>query len=345
MPEPEILSRAGAARRSTALPDARAARRYRLVVGVLSGLALLVAFGLLAWDNPMPIGSTGFWRIAELRATSVAVIVVVAFCQAVATVSFQTVTANRILTPSIMGFESLYRLVQTGAVFAFGIAGVTVVRGVGQFLAQVALMVGFAALLYGALLTGRRANLHVMLLIGIILGGGLGALATFLQRLLTPTEFDVLTARLIGSVANAEADYLPVAVPLAVVAGGLLWLRSARLNVLGLGRETAVNLGLHQRRETIVVLLLVSVLMAVSTALVGPMTFFGFLVAMIAYQLADTFDHRLLFPVAWLTGVVVLGGAYFLLRNVFYAQGAVGVIIEVVGGSFFLVHLLRKGRL
>lgn len=345
MPEPGTLPRAGGVRRSTALPDARVAGRYRLVVGVLSALALLVAFGLLAFDNPMPIGSAGFWRIAELRATGVAVIVVVAFCQAVATVAFQTVTANRILTPSIMGFESLYRLVQTGAVFAFGIAGVTVVRGVGQFLAQAALMVGFAALLYGTLLTGRRANLHVMLLIGIILGGGLGALATFLQRLLTPTEFDVLTARLIGSVANAEADHLPVAVPLAAVAGGLLWLRSARLNVLGLGRETAVNLGLHQRRETIVVLLLVSVLMAVSTALVGPMTFFGFLVAMIAYQLGDTFDHRLLFPVAWLTGVVVLGGAYFLLRNVFYAQGAVGIIIEVVGGTFFLVHLLRKGRL
>lgn len=334
-----------APRASGAFATAAARRRFRAVVAGLAAVAVLVVVGTLAWDNPMPVGSTGFWRVAELRATSLAVIVVVAFCQGIATVAFQTVTGNRILTPSIIGFESLYRVVQTGAVFLLGAGGVLAVQGVGPYLAQVALMVAFAGLLFGWLLSGRFANLQVMLLIGIVLGGGLGALATFLQRLLTPTEFDILTARLIGSVANADASYLPVAVPLALGAGGLLWARSRNLDVLALGREAATCLGVEHRRETVRVLLLVSVLMAVSTSLVGPMTFFGFLAAMITYQLADTFEHRYLFPVAWLTGFVVLGGAYFALRHVFYAQGAVGVIIEIVGGLFFLVHLLRKGRL
>ncbi|WP_245581271.1 iron chelate uptake ABC transporter family permease subunit [Propionicicella superfundia] len=332
-------------RHSGALPTARAGRRYATILAVLATLAVLVASGTLAWDNPMPFGSTGFWRIAELRATSLVIIVVVAFCQAIATVSFHTVTNNRIITPSIMGFESLYRLVQTSAVFFLGAAGIIAVQGVWQFVLQVALMVAFAAGLYGWLLSGKYANLQIMLLIGVILGGGLGALASFMQRLLTPTEFDLLTARLIGSIANADASYLAVSVPLAAAAGATLWLGAGRLNVLGLGRDTAINLGADHRRQTIVVLLLVSVLMAVSTSLVGPMTFFGFLVAMIAYQLADTYDHRLIFPVAWLTGFVVLAGAYFVLKNVFYAQGAVGVIIEIVGGSFFLAYILRKGRL
>lgn len=308
-------------------------------------LSALIVAGNLAWDNPMPVGSAGFWRIAELRTTNLVIIVVVAFCQAIATISFQTVTNNRIITPSIMGFESLYRVVQTGAVFLLGAAGVTALQGVWQFLAQVALMVLFAAVLYGWLLSGKYANLQIMLLIGIILGGGLGALATFMQRLLTPAEFDVLTARLIGSIANADASYLAVSLPLVAIAGGGLWLGATRLNVLALGRDAAINLGVDHRRQTIVVLLLVSVLMAVSTSLIGPMTFFGFLVAMIAYQLADTHDHRHVFPLAWLTGFVVLGGSYFVLKNVFYAQGAVGVIIEIVGGTFFLVYILRKGRL
>ncbi|GAA2178279.1 iron chelate uptake ABC transporter family permease subunit [Brooklawnia cerclae] len=332
-------------RRSGALPTARAGRRYLVVVVALAVLTVLITLGNLAWDNPMPIGSTGFWRIAELRATNLVIITVVAFCQALATVSFQTVTNNRIITPSIMGFESLYRVVQTGAVFFFGVAGITIIQGVWQFIGQVVLMVAFAAMLYGWLLSGKYGNLQIMLLIGIILGGGLGALSTFMQRLLTPTEFDVLTARLIGSIANADASYLAISIPLAAVAGGVLWLRARQLNVLALGRETAVNLGVDHRRQTIAVLLLVSVLMAVSTSLVGPMTFYGFLVAMIAYQLADTHDHRYVFPVAWLTGFVVLGGAYFVLKNVFYAQGSVGVIIEIVGGTFFLAHILRKGRL
>jgi len=336
---------AGAARRSGALPSLRVRRRYAAVVGGLSLLSLLSVAGVLAWQNPLPAGSEGFWRIAGLRASSLVVIVVVAFCQATATVAFQSVTGNRIITPSIMGFESLYRLVQTSAVFFLGVAGLDLVRGVWQFLLQLALMVGFAAALYGWLLSGRYARLQIMLLIGIILGGGLGALASFMQRLLSPTEFDLLTARLIGSIANADPRYLGVAIPLVAAAGGLLWLGARRLNVIALGRETAVSLGVDHGRHRIVVLLLVSVLMALSTALVGPMTFFGFLVAMIAYQLSDTYDHRYLFPVAWLTAFAVLAGAYFVLKHLIYAQGAIGVIIEIAGGTFFLVHLLRKGRL
>lgn len=326
-------------------PSAKATRRYWFILVGLGCAAILIAFGLVAWDNPMPVGSDGFWRIAKLRATNLVIIVVVAFCQGIATVSFQTVTYNRIITPSIMGFESLYRVVQTGAVYLFGVAGVTMIQGMWQYILQVALMVGFAAFLYGWLLSGRYGNLHIMLLVGIILGGGLGAIATFMQRMLSPTEFDILTARLIGSIANADATYLTIAVPLAGTAGVLLWLAARKLNVLSLGRDVAINLGVPHRRQTILVLLLVSVLMAVSTSLIGPMTFFGFLVAMIAYQLSGTHDHRYIFPMAWLTGFVALGGAYFVLRNIFYAQGAVGIIIEIVGGTFFLVYIMRKGHL
>lgn len=334
-----------APRRTGALPTPRARLRYWLIFGALTALALLVCFAMVAWDNPMPVGSEGFWLIANLRSTNVVIVVVVAFCQAIATVSFQTATNNRILTPSIMGFESLYVLVQTGAVFFLGAGGVVAFQGNWQFLGQVALMVVFAAILYGWLLAGRRGDLQLTLLIGIILGGGLGALSNFMQRLLTPSEFDILTARLIGSLANADPEYLTIGVPLVVVCGGLLWASAGRLNVLALGRDACNSLGVNHRRQTIVVLLLVSVLMAVSTALVGPMTFLGFLVAMLAYQLGDTYDHKLLFPLAWLIGIVVLAGAYVVLKNVFYAEGSVGIIIEVIGGTFFIVYLMRKGRL
>jgi iron complex transport system permease protein len=332
-------------RRSGSLPTARARRRYAIVLGVLILLAVGFAFGLLAWDNPMPVGSAGFWRIAELRGTAVTTMAVVAFCQAIATVSFQTATNNRIITPSIMGFESLYVAVQTSAVYFLGIAGVVAIQGTGQFVLQVALMVAMSLALYGWLLSGRYANLPIMLLIGIVIGGGLGSVSTFMQRLLTPSEFDVLSAQLFGSVSNADPAYFPVAIPLCVVAGAVLWARANRLNVLALGREAAIGVGLNHRFETMSVLFLVSILMAVSTALVGPMTFLGFLVATLAYQLADTFDHRLIFPVAVLTGFVVLAGAYFVMKNVFYAQGVVSIIIELVGGTLFLIVILRKGRL
>lgn len=312
---------------------------------LLAIAAVLIAVGILAWDNPAPAGSDGFWRIAALRVSSLAVILVVALCQGIATITFQTVTGNRIVTPSLMGFESLYTAISTAAIFFFGAAGALMVQGAGPYLLQILVMLAFSGLLYGWLLSGRYANVQIMLLVGIILGGALAAFSTFLQRMLTPTEFDLLTARLIGSVANADVTYLPIAVPLAGFAVAALWWGGRRLDVLALGRPVALNLGVSQRRDSILALLMVSILMAVSTSLIGPMTFFGFLVAMLTYQLADTYDHRRMFAMAWLLGVVVLGGAYFVLKHIFYAAGSVGIIVEIVGGTFFLIHLLRKGRL
>lgn len=332
-------------RKSGPLSTKAVGRRYWIVLSLLIVLALGFGAGLLAWDNPMPVGSSGFWLIAELRATSVGVMLIVAICQALATVSFQTATNNRIITPSILGFESLYMAVQTAAVFFMGAAGVVAVQGVPQFILQVAIMVALSLALFGWLLSGKYGNLQIMLLVGIVIGGGLGSVSTFMQRLLTPSEFDILTARLFGSISNADVSYLPVAIPLVVVAGVLLLLNARRLNVIALGKDASINLGLNHRFEVMRVLFLVSILMAVSTALVGPMTFLGFLVATLSYQLADTYDHRYIFPVAVLTGFVVLSGAYFIMKNVFYAQGVVSILIEAIGGTVFLIFILRKGRL
>lgn len=330
---------------SGAFSTDRERRRYRIVLLALALVAGGLAFAHLAWDNPMPVGSEGFWLIAQLRATSLIAMITVAVCQAFATVAFQTVTENRILTPSIMGFESLYVAIQTASVYAFGVAGVSLLTGTTAFAIQIAAMIGLSLALYGWLLTGKRANLQVMLLSGIVIGGGLGSVSTFMQRLLTPSEFDVLTARMFGSVTKADPAYFPLALPLAGAACLALWLSARRLNLMALGRDACVNLGVDHRRQTRFVLVAVSVLMAVSTALVGPMTFFGFLTATLARQLVPTFDHRRLLPVAALLGFVILSGAYVVMTKVFYAQGVVSIIVELVGGSVFLLVILRKGRL
>ena len=112
----------GLERSAKPLPTKRSRRRYRIVLTLLLALSVFFGFGMLAWGNPMPLGTDGWWRISHMRLTSVIVMLVVAFCQAMATVSFQTVTNNRIITPSIMGFESLYVAVQTSSVYFMGAA-------------------------------------------------------------------------------------------------------------------------------------------------------------------------------------------------------------------------------
>lgn len=323
------------------------ARRPRIAwrFGILALVVVVAAIGVLTWDVPGAPGSRGFWIAVDLRIVSVATIALVACCQAVATVLFHTATANRILTPSIMGFDALYVVMQTALVFFFGSAALSATDGLAKVIVQSVLMVGFATLLYGWLFAGRRGNLHVMLLVGVVLGVGFGSLSTVMQRLLTPSDFDILSARLFGNLSNSDAEYLPWSALVVAAVLAVVWRRRHRLDVIALGRETALNLGVAYRREVVGILVLVAVLISVSTTMVGPMTFFGFLVATLAYQLAGSSQHRVVLPFAALLGAATLLGGYFVLRHVFYAAGMLSIIIEFVGGLFFLIFLLRKGSL
>jgi len=324
---------------------ARGRTIYRVTFVAITAASILFTVGLLAYNNPMEFGTRGFWLIAERRANAVIAMAIVAVCQALSTVCFHTVTANRILTPSIMGFESLYRLIATATVFFFGAAILAKFEGVALFLVQIALMIGLSLALYGWLFVGGVKNLHLMLLVGIVIGGGLGSVSTFMQRMLYPSEFDVLAARLFGSVNNADADLFPIAIPLVVAAALGLLAMAGPLNLVSLGESIATNLGVNYKRVVIQVLALVSVLMAVSTSLVGPMTFLGFLVATLTYQACDTYDHRRLLPMSIVMCYAVLTGAYFIMNNFFHAQGVVSVVIELVGGAAFLWVIMKKGRL
>ncbi len=328
---------------SFATPEKRG--RYFLILGLLSAMALTVIVLILVWGNSFELGSDKWWRVFSMRISAVLVIVTVTFAQATATVGFQTVANNRIVTPSLMGFETLFVLIQTSLVYFFGSAAIARVPDGARFFLQVLIMVLFAVGLYSFLLSGPASNFHSMLLIGIVIGAGFGALSTFMQRMLEPSEFDVLRARLFANIGTAQTEMLPYAIVATLLSGGALWALSLRLNVLGLGTQVATSLGVDYKTHTRWVLTLVAVLMAVSTSLVGPMTFLGFLTATLAYSLTDTFNHRHIFPIAWLLGVVILGTAYLLLRYVVPVVDGVMIVVELVGGLTFLAVLLKRGRL
>ncbi len=344
LPGDRALSQA-VSRRTDSIVTPRHRRRLQVLFVMLIVVSIVATLGVLFWGNPTEFMSDPWKTIAKMRGEDLVVIAVVALCQSFATVSFQTATQNRIITPSIMGFESLYRLIQTASVFFLGISGVMVLDNTPVFFLQVGVMVLLSVMLYTWLLSGKLGNLHVMLLVGIIIGGGLGSLSTFMQRLMDPNEFDVLTARLFGNISNSDTSNLLYTIPIVLVVCGIIYARSNKLNLMSLGRDATTNLGLNHRRELIVTLFLVSVLMAMTTALVGPMTFLGFLVATLAYSFTDTYDHRYIFPASFLIGYSVLASAYFVLRHVFYAGGVVTIVVELVGGIAFLVVVMRKGRL
>ena len=320
-------------------------RRYWIILATLIALGVLASYGLLVYQNPVPIDSPSFIPVVRRRLVFLVAMIISAICQSLATVAFQSSTNNRVITPSLLGFEALYSTIHTSIMFFFGATVFIQFSGVTSFLIQVIIMVLMCLILYGWLLSGKYGNLQLMLLVGVIIGTGLRSVSSFMRRLLAPSEFDVLQAKLFGSVSNANADYFPIAIPIVLIAAFLIFAYSKRLNVLSLGKSPSTALGVNNQTGTIYTLVLVSVLMSISTALVGPITFYGFLVATMTYQAAPTYDHRYIFPMALAIGFLIITGSYFFMYHVFRAQGVVSVIIEMFGGITFLIVMLRKGSL
>lgn len=332
-------------RSSRAFRSKKDETRYWVLLTLILGLGLLAALGLLLYNNPVPVDSPSFIPVVQRRLEAIVAMFIAALCHSLATVAFQTVTNNRIITPSLLGYEALYSAIHTSTIYFFGATALVNFTGTGAFLFKVALMIGLSLMLYGWLLAGKYGNLHLMLLIGIIIGAGLNSVSGFMRRLLAPSEFDLLQARLIGSVNNADVEYFPVAIPIVLATALLLFSFSRQLNVISLGKDVATAFGVRYQASIIYTLVLVALLMSITTSLIGPLTFFGFLVAMLTYQAASTYDHRYVFPMAFAIGFSLLTSAYFLLYHVFNAQTVVSVIIELFGGITFLIVLLRKRSL
>jgi iron complex transport system permease protein len=311
----------------------------RLVIGILLAATIAAVAFFLFSDLK---GNVGY--VLPRRALKVGAMLLVAVAVGVSTLLFQTVTANRILTPSIMGFDSLYILVQTTLVFTVSAAAVTAAPPTLQFGVEVVLMVAFSALLYRWMFTGATRSLHLLLLVGIILGSLFRGFSSLLQRLMEPSEFIILQDLFFASFNNVDPALLGVsAVIIAAVCVGV-WRARHTLDILALGRELAINVGVDHRRMVMRILLACSLLVAVSTALVGPVTFFGLLVVSLGYQLCRGFNHARLLPIVVLIGAVALVGGQLILERVFGFATALSVVIEFAGGILFL-YLLLKGSL
>lgn len=309
---------------------------FWLVVLGAAALAVVAAFLLVGLQ-----GNIAY--VLPRRINRLGALVIVACAVAVSTILFQTVTGNRILTPSIMGLDALYILIQTVLAFALGAGTLLRLGAPVRFAVEVLLMVAFSWLLYRWLFTGGGRSLHLLLLVGIVFGVFFRGVASLLQRLMEPSEYIILQDLFFASFNRVDPTLLVIS---AVAVGGLsipAWRLRHRLDVLALGRDTAVGLGVDHRRTVMLVLVICSVLVAVSTALVGPVTFFGLLVSALAYQLCSHFRHAVVLPIAVLLGVIALVGGQLVLEQVFSFDTALSIVIEFVGGIVFLT-LLLKGR-
>ncbi|MFC3420290.1 iron chelate uptake ABC transporter family permease subunit [Salinicoccus hispanicus] len=278
------------------------------------------------------------------RLNRVATMLIVGTAIAVSTVIFQTITKNRILTPSIMGLDSVYLFIQTLIVFIVGTQSSLLTNGFINYVISMLALVAFTVLVFRYLFKLTGSHVFLLLLIGIILGTFFSSLSSFMQMLINPDDFLILQSSMFASF-NAINESLIWITGTIVLLLLIIVLRDFHsLDVIALGRDHAINLGINYDRKVSQLLLIIAVLVSVSTALVGPIMFLGLLVVNLAHQIFKTFKHRYLLIGSTLISMITLLIGQMLTQYVFKQAIEISVIINLVGGVYFIILMLKESR-
>ena len=318
--------------------NARRANRIKLLV--LAALVLAACAAYLTVDvDPKYIDFAMRLRIPKL-----AVMLIAAFAIGGASLVFQSVINNTIVTPCLLGMNSLYTLIHTAVVFVAGSGSVLAVNANAAFAVDLVLMGLSATVIYGYLFQKTHYNVLYVLLIGTVLTSFFGSIQSTLTRIMDPNEYDSLLTTLVASFSNVNGEIIAFA--LAVLAALVFVLRKdlALLDVITLGKAQAVNLGVDYDRCIRRLLLGVTLAIAVATAVVGPISFMGLIIANLSRQLLKTYRHSQLIAGSALFGMLILVAGQLIVEHVYTYAIPISVFITVGGGLYFLYLLLTKRR-
>lgn len=285
-----------------------------------------------------------FFYALKLRTPKLIVMIITAFAIGGASLVFQSVINNTIVTPCLLGMNSLYTLIHTAVVFFAGSTSVLANNANLSFAVDLVIMGITATVIYGWLFKKTNYNVLYVLLIGTVLTSFFSSIQSTLTRVMDPNEYDNLLSTLVASFSNVNSEIIVFSV---VVLGALIFvLRKdlALLDVITLGRQQAVNLGVDYDRTIRRLLLGVTICIAVATAMVGPISFLGLIIANLSRQLLQTFRHGQLILGSAMFGTIVLVAGQLIVEHVFTYSIPVSVFITVGGGIYFLYLLLTRRR-
>lgn len=310
---------------------------------ILGGIVLLAVILYMTvnvrFDNPKLLQYS-----MKTRAPKVVAMLLVAVCIGAASMVFQSVINNTIVTPCLLGMNSLYTLIHTAVVFFFGSASL-VARNVNvSFAVDLLLMGTVATVIYGYLFKKTNYNVLYVLLIGTVLSSFFGSVQSTMIRVMDPNEYDALLVTLVASFSNINTDIILFSVILMALVAFVLRKDLMLLDVITLGKDQAINLGVDYDRTIRRLLLGVVLYIAIATALVGPISFLGLIIANLSRQLLKTYRHSHLMLGSALMGMIALVGGQVIVEHVVVYAVPLSVFITVSGGIYFLYLLLKQKR-
>lgn len=320
-------------------------KKTRIFLGILSVMVVLLvaAYLLIPTKNSTTVSNF----ILQRRLLKLLIMVIVSFAIPISTISFQTVVQNRFLTPSVLGIESLFVFIQSGLYYFESLVGVKVEQSVIIYSVTIAIQIGLLLLLMNSSKGMMLTNFKVLLLLTMAFSMLLRNASTFLQVLMDPNEFDKFQSSLYPSFQKMNAQPLLIFGALILFAILMMVLFRLRhmLDALHLGVDGARMLGINTKRLSNVVIVIVIIMTSLSTILVGPLQFLGFMIANLSYQLTKEYKHCVLWLFSAILGLVIVLSAQLIVERVFLLTIPISVFIEGTGGVLYLILLVKGEKL
>ena len=288
---------------------------------------------------------TGSFSTAlHLRSVKVIVMLLAAAAIGAASIVFQSIINNTIVTPCLLGMNALYTLVHTAVAFFLGTGSILLRSGNAAFAMDLLIMSVTATFLYGFIFKKTKYNVLYVLLIGTVLSSFFSSIQSTQVRVMDPNEYETLLVTLVASFSNVNEEIILFAALLMAAIAFVLRRDLGVLDVITLGREQAINLGVDYDRVIRRLLLGVVLYISVATALVGPISFLGLIIANLSRQLFRTYRHTRLIAGSVLIGMVLLVAGQLIVEQVYTYAIPISVFITVGGGVYFLYLLLMQRK-
>ena len=318
---------------------AQKANTRKLIILALIVAGVCAAFLMI---NAYPHKPKLFRYIVSLRIPTLAVMMIAAFAIGCASLVFQSIVNNRIVTPCLLGMNAMYTLVHTAVVFAAGSGSVLATNANLSFAADLLVMSVCATFVYSFMFKKTGSNVLYVLLIGTVMSSLFGSIQSAMIRVMDPNEYDALLTTLVADFNHVNAEVIAFSVWILIALAVILWKDFMLLDVMILGKNQAVSLGVDYDRTVRRLLLGVVLCIAVATAMGGPISFLGLIIANLARQLLKTYRHGELIAGSALMGMLAIIAGQLVSQHVFSYAVPVSTLITIGGGVYFLYLLLFK---
>lgn len=277
-------------------------------------------------------------RFIQMIAISISAILI-----AISSLSFQTITHNRILTPSILGFDSIFIITQTIMVWLFGSFSIFLASEVLNFFISTTLMIIVVFTLFVLILRKNKNNIILLLLVGLVITSLASSITSFIQVFMNPEDFQNVLALTNVNINAINEKLVLFSVPVLLVLMFLFYKENKMLDVISLGESNAINLGVDYKKEVNKTLIYITISIAISTALVGPLSFLGLLVVNGAKEVFKSNKHKSIMITSSLLAILsILGGQVVL--DLINFKTPVTVIINLIGGLYLLYILIKENK-